>query len=720
MTGAAVLWQCVGVTLAEEAAVQCRIDPLTRLVHITYPVPAASPPEVSVHCSWAPTGTENWRPARVEPLLSDTAWVLLKEEDWRPWMNGMVLEHRAAGLERTVVFNPYPDAQENGMVDILFRAELQGLKGAVLSRHVIPVQVDNSDVIVIDDWHGVMQKDAIDDKPKAGCWQVQRGQPTAEAPFATAGTRLYGPGGADLSQLTYPLSLRGTYAVFVCSYGGVRLRLSGDERYDRLGSNLPFRERLWKWCRMDWQHLIVRQNYAYTGPTATSIDYVKLVPISPELAADLDSGFGTPDKIVASYWEPYSYAFSDNVQDAFWHREFLGAYREADVSIVDTQLGRFGMKVVFESRISDQLLYQTRGDPIGAVAHPTTTNVGRMQQYTNTLQASLKFGAELGLTVHANFGASNCYPGSPLQGDFSKQHPEWMRGAALRYEVPEVREFVLSLYREALEIGAPGISVDFCRYPEAIDSKDTCNAFLRELRALADEFGAQHDGRVPILTRFPAHGVRRSKFFDYPTWAREGWVDMLCPSSIQGRFHYFDVAPYQKAVTDTNCTLLPQIDALSWGLNMPGFFLWRAARLYEMGVPGIYIYQGDALIAHNPEQRRNVRLLRSSAAVSAYWQRDTEERPRCSKGIYITGFNQQPGYHRWERIHVWLEGIPMGEVEIYLDGKLSRSFAAPPYMFGEEDHSGDDALPRGEHDLKIRARDGKGWLERTFHVVSGG
>ncbi len=63
-------------------------------------------------------------------------------------------------------------------------------------------------------------------------------------------------------------------------------------------------------------------------------------------------------------------------------------------------------------------------------------------------------------------------------------------------------------------------------------------------------------------------------------YSREGWVDYLRPSAIQGRFHYFDVAPYQKAVRDTRCRLLPNLDALGWGLPIPGPFLWRVADLY--------------------------------------------------------------------------------------------------------------------------------------------
>ena len=705
-----------------ERAMRVRIDPVSRTIEVTYAMPPEAPAAVTVSCSWSPCGANDWKPARVTPLLSATARGLLQKDDWAPWLRGEILERNAAGLRRTVVFNPYPEAQKEGRVDIDFRLRVTAEGKNVLLEQVVPIHADNSDVVILDDWTKVMQKQAVVEKATPGKWQVQKDLPATADPYATGGTRLHGPGGSDLVPLTYPLSLRGTYAIFVCAYGGVRLRLSGDEHSDRLGSSLPREERLWKWCPMDWQHLIVRQNYAYTGPAATALDYIRLVPLDAATVARLEAPYRAPrDRTVVAYWEPYSYAFSDHVRNVFWHREYLDAYRQAEVSVVDMQLGRFGMKVVYETRIAEQLLYQTLGDPIGPVQTPTTTNVGRMQQYTNTLGDSLRYAREMGLKMQANFGASNCYPGSPLQGRISREHPEWMRGSTLRFEVPEVRAFALSLYRETLEIGARGVSIDFCRYPETIDVKETCNTFLRELRALADEFPGDDGEAVRILVRFPAHGVRRSEVFDYATWAREGWVDMLCPSSIQGRFHYFDVDPYVRAVAGTKCLLLPQIDALGWGLPMPGLFFWRVARLYEKGIPGIYIYQADALIACKPEMRRYARMLCRSDAIEAFWKEDARERTRCSKGIYISHPTHHPGYHGWERLHIWLEGIPMGEVEVLLDGRLLKHFAGPPYLIGDQDMSGDHAIPAGKHDMRIRARDRGGpWLERTFEIVGAG
>ncbi len=716
---------CAGLISPAPAAV--RVDPVTRYVYVGYRVPLDAPEQVAVLCTWSPAGKNDWRPAKVTPLVSDTAMKLVSDSEWQAWVEqGKIVERRAAGLDRTAVFNPYPDAEEGGRVDADFKVTVQTLEGQAISTSVARIQADNSDVVGVEDWSQVLQKDALSTEPEpAGRkWSWRTGLEASAG--ASLGNELYGQGDAEhpLHSLTFPLDLHGWYAIYVCNApakGGIGLRLTGDERTDHAFSRRPREEVLWRWARMDRQHLILKQSHAYTGWSAAHIDYARFVPLTNELVEQLEAPYaGAKDKFVAAYFEPYSWAFNEKVLEPLQHREPLTAYQEAGVSLVDAQIGRFGMKVVYESRKTDPLYYATIGDPIGNVAQPKTDNVGRMQQYTNTLDAELRYARELGLPMHANFGASNCYIGTPLQGDFSKQHPDWVRGHALRFEVPDVRAYAFSLYREALETGAPGVSLDFCRYPETIDKAETCNIFLSELRKLADEFSASRGERVPILVRFPGTGVRQWEMFDYRTWVKERWVDYLCPSNIQGRHIHIDAAPYLEAVRGSSSKLLPVVDGLHWGPDRPGPFLWRVAKLYEAGVDGIYVYQADDPCLGWPADRRMMRLLSSSEAVRKWWDEDRRLRPARSKGIYISRQGAIDGYHGWERLRVWLEGIEMGPVEMYLDDKLVNRADGPPYLLGAEAYESDSVIPPGDHTLRVRAKDGGGWLEQTFGIKSGG
>lgn len=698
-------------------------DPLTRYIHITYHIPRYTPETVTVQCMWSPPDREEWHSAKVMPLLSETGYRFATSQQWESGtVKGVVTEKRAAGLQRTVVFNPYPEAQQNGKVNIRFRVRVLSPSGELVAQDETPIQVDNSDVLYLEDWSQVIQHGYISTANPKGerkwWWRTD----ASEEP-ATFGNLLTGNSAPDapLPQLTYPLTLQGWYAIFVCTppRTGMRLRLSGDERLDYLASPRPFQEVLWAWRQMDRQNLVMAQPHSYTGYVTGQIDYVKLVPLTERQVRQLEAQFGTPDRIVVAYYEPYSWAFREDIQHTWQHREPLVAFKEARVSQVDVQIGRFGAKVVYESRLTDQLLTSTIGDPIEGIV-PHTDNVGRMQQYTNTLQANLQYATELGLRIHANFGATNCYLGTPLQGDFPKKHPEWVRGHALRYEVPEVRQYILSLIRETLDVGAEGVSIDFCRYPEGIDKPETCNQFLRELKALREEYALRRGVPVPLFVRFPAKGVRLWQNFDYQTWIRERLVDAICPSNIQGRHMHFDITPYVQAVKGTPVKLLPVVDGLSWGLEMPGPFLWRVHQLYQAGADGIYIYQADARVCtHNrPEDRRTVRMVSSSEAVRRFWQEQERLRPHCSKGIYLQPSEDgDTGYHEWERARIWLEGIEMGEVEVYLDGKLVTRFSQPPYLVGTEEYDSDNVIPPGEHTLLIRARDGDGWLEEEFTVL---
>lgn len=701
----------------------CWRDPVSRYFHIAYDVPNGAPDDVAVLCTFSAHSKDNWAPAKVNPFVSNTALRLVSSDQYREWtQEGRITERRAAGLRRTVVFNPYPEAQHDGHVDVDFRLRIFKPDGTEISVQTIRLQADNSDVAYIEDWSKVLQQDAIENgsasTARKWTWRTHLDSATK----ATFGSALCGSSGSPpLPQLTYPLNLHGFYAIYVCSapdQGSIGLRLTGDERTDRIGSSRPCEEVLWRWDRMNSQHLVLKQLHTYAGYAAAGIDYVKLVPLSESEAKALDSAYsGRRDKTVLGYFEPYSWAFNENVQETLQHKQPLTAFAEAGVNVVDVQLGRFGAKVVYESRLTDQLLHATIGDPINGVV-PKTSNVGQMQQYTNTLDAELRYCRELGLQAFANFGASNCYIGSPLQGDISKQHPDWVRGSALNYELRPVRDYVLSLYREALEMGAPGVSIDFCRYPECIDKASTCTAFLRELRALTDGYSASRRRHVTILVRFPANGVRKSECFDFHTWARDGLVDYLCPSNIQGRHMNFDIAPYVKAVRETKCKLTPIVDGIYWGPVMPGPYLWRVKQLYDAGADGVYIYQADARVLGTPEDRRTVRILGSSKAVDRFWVSDARQRPHQSKGIYISKPEASATYGKYERLRVWLEGVEMGPMELYLDGKLISTYAHPPYTLGSEGYGSDNVISSGEHTLRVRAKDGDGWLEQSF-VIRG-
>lgn len=73
-------------------------------------------------------------------------------------------------------------------------------------------------------------------------------------------------------------------------------------------------------------------------------------------------------------------------------------------------------------------------------------------------------------------------------------------------------------------------------------------------------------------------------------------------------------------------------------------------------------------------------------------------------------------YHKWERIRIWTEGISMGELETYIDGKFIGKMKEQPYLVGTDGFESNDVVPAGNHTLLVRAKDGDGWLEQKFSI----
>jgi hypothetical protein len=116
----------------------------------------------------------------------------------------------------------------------------------------------------------------------------------------------------------------------------------------------------------------------------------------------------------------------------------------------------------------------------------------------------------------------------------------------------------------------------------------------------------------------------------------------------------------------------------------------------------------------SPETRRHIAIAGAVDSLRRWRERERREQTRYSKGIYLNQPEQGPKYHAWERIRPWVEGFAPGKVELWLDGKLLNRYDAPPYVLTSEERSDDKTIAVGAHLLKIRAFDGRAWMEREF------
>ncbi|HBN86533.1 MAG TPA: hypothetical protein DDZ89_22170 [Clostridiales bacterium] len=698
------------------------VDPVTRYVHISYPVPMSAPEEISVVCRVIRDG-EAIIPG-VLPYVSDTAYALMSKEEWSNGIqNGLITERQRAGQTANLVWNPF--LRFKGNCKGVFQIDLMD-QGHKIAGYSLDVDIDNSDVLLINDWNQVIQSDLVAEHPVSGQskWWHRKQLDDQGVLFGDSLLEAYEKD-MELPQLTYPLNLQGTYGIFISvppKLGAVELRLTGDDRADIFNGSHPGKETFWRWTDMTRQHLVIKQPYRtvyeYEEDYRAYLDTVRLVPLDETTVKALEAnrGTGKDKKIVAGYYEPYSWSFYDKIERNIQHLEPITAFSQAQLDILDIQYGRGGSKMSNETRVGDQLIKDTYGDPVRGKV-PRTNNVGRMQQYTNMTGTSIKYAKMLGLKPFMSLGATSCYVGSSLESDFSKKYPEYRDGNCLSYEIPQVREYILSLFEEVLEMGGKGISIDWCRYPNSVKDSGTVTLFFRELRELANRYSAQE--KVKICTRFPAKGVTASEYMDYKTWVQEELIDYLCPSNIQGRHLNFDIKEYADAVKGTKTKLLPCVDGLGWGLEWPGMFYQRIQKCYEGGADGIYIYQCDSPVLGSPEARRYLSITGYPDVIKTCMDEEKAKQVYYSKNIYITQPIHHGNFMPYERLRIWCEGFIPETVEVLLDGKLTNTFRQPPYLLTSEDRSDDKTVTPGVHIVTVRAKDDLGLLEKSFEVSFG-
>ena len=711
--------------------IQSRTDPVTRYVFLSYRVPASAPEEVRVNCQVRREPNVDWEPAVVWAHISPTANALVPPDDWHSGVhNGRLVERRAAGSTRTLIWNPFPGYTDQCVARV--RITFSHDSGQLETGEIL-VELDNSDVVLLDDWSQVLQSQFVSTDPAPGeaVWWWRTGQTGDDAPAGGRSLEVRKKN-IELPQLTYPLNLRGPHALFVSlppKLCGIELRLSGDERIEDFGfaSHLdleptdpairPGEEAFWKWADMDWQNLIIRQPYRtvyeYEEEFRAALDTIRLVPLSPEDVRRLEEEWRADDsrRLVIGYQEPYGWSFTQKIESNLQHREPLLAFAEARVDMLDIQFLRGGSSSVSETRVGTQLVTETHGDPVrGEVPH--TANVGRMVQYTNTFESQFKYAHQLGIEPRANMGATNCYAGTNFESEFSREHPDWNEGSALLYEIPEVRAYILSLFEEMLEMGARHISTDWCRYPHALKDNRTVTIFLRQLRQLADRFSTVEEGPVAVLVRFPARGAPMSECMDYETWIEEGLADFLVPSNIFNSPLCFEIDEYLEAAKGTKTKILPNVEPC---VPLPGLWFQRLLNCYEAGAEGVFIYQCDAPVSRS-HTRRYISLAGSLEALRRWQERELQEQSRYSKGIYLSAPHRKGTYQPYERLRVWVEGVDGKAVELWVDDSRINSYEKPPYILGSEALEDDHLIPAGAHSLRVRARDGEGWLEQEFPI----
>ncbi len=683
-----VFWLAAGLSACLSAA-SLTFDALSADGRIRYLVPAGAPDEVTVAARYRLEGEAEWRPAAVNKYRSATALTVLR---WRAPLAaeqkaGMVTEWLAAGRERTLVWRtarqlPAGKAGK-GEFEVVVSAAGQDKP---LARYEIPFAYDLRGVVLLDRFQGnpsVFPQSAFSPDGKAPGWrEAEDGLEVVEKP-------------ALQQALMWDHQLSGYYALHVAVprayHGEIELELTGDG-FTRRFSGLDGNEDFWKIAKLDNTQLVIRQPnrtlLKINDGLRARLAYVKCVPV-PKAVAERLLAASPADKMVAGYFEPYSWAFRDDVHRESKFLEAALAYAEAGVTLVDMQVGRAGSKTMYPSRIEEPLFGTTKGDaPPGSRVMPVSDGTGRMVMQCNIIAAMKRASRVVdGQSLHINFGAANNYRGGILEGRASRRQPDLFRDRFyLDYSKPEARAYLLSLYREVLELGAENLSIDFCRYPHGVTEPEGLNIFLRDLRRLAD--GYAKDGRRPkILINFPVPGNKgvawKNGKFQPEMWVKERLVDYLVPRDFSGS-PFFDATAYVAMAKGTGIKVLPCLYGLSGGQPFPAEALRRIQQFYRQGADGVYIYQSDAHIVGSMTGLRDfdadtLRKFTHAAEVDAAVAADERELEDYSAEVYL----HYPEPYQSARVLLRIEGIRPEKVEFFVNGKLVSTRTAWPWVMGE-------------------------------------
>lgn len=682
------LWSAVTIPVRVE------FDQTSANGKIIYTVPTHMPDPVLVKCEFM-IKSGVWNNAQINKYRSVTAITLLAQKNAdilaQEQATGKVLEYMATGRERTMIWSTAQQLPAGVITKGQVKLELfsENNPQTALACGTADFTADFTNVVMLNkfaanpDIHPPIV--ANDKRNNPGWFQTVNGLEAFEKEDV-------------IEPIVWRHNLSGYYAIYLQvpkkGYGEIELRLTDDDFAQRF-SGFDGYEYFWKMAKLNDTHLVIQQPYRTLYKVGDQLiarlRYVKLVKVSEdEYKQYALNQTEKRDKIVAGYFEPYSWAFREFVPSNTKFFEALAAYKFAGVDIVDAQAGRGGARPLFPTNLEEPLLGETKGDAApGSNASPSSLGTGRMVRLADITHAVTLAGKAFNINTSINFGAANNYHNGPQEGIFSKNNPDCFRDTHyLNFSMSKARAALLVLYRNVLQKGAKMVSIDFCRYPHCVKSPEDANSFMRELRALANEFSTA-ENHIKILVRFPVPGCKgveavKSKFRP-ETWIKEKLVDYIVPSDFGGNMPYYDVTPFVAMVKGTNVKCLPCLDGLNGGPQFTGEVLRRANDFYDKGADGIYIYQADAHIVGSMTSIMMVhhdviRTLGNSQLVKNAVIKENQYLEKYSADAYWYFPTPYQGY----RARFWIEGVNPKSVDMYINDKLITQATAYPYMLGKQ------------------------------------
>lgn len=527
-----------------------------------------------------------WHPCAIFPFIDDDRFLRCTFWEWNEAVRFGNIKFN--GKAHPIYWNLYLNNLHQCSQDVLINAEIITERGIAGHRATLRIRPVNA--VYISDWENRIQKG----------WKVENGC------FAFAG-------GKEVQPFVIKPNLSGKYRVyFGLLYGIINMRVSsGDEkiRYPFIAErnrpefqNKYHKEIYWKTVELN------NSNILEISPTPLTIrhpdmypfgaiHYLKLVPVETDEPA-FRMNLKWKDKILACYFEPYSWAFCYNLNKKSEVYEAIKLFVEMGANQIHTQAIRFGSKTLHHSRIVERhSCGAMRGDDGTFSPGPAS-----MVRSLDVLRESINACRSFGIIHYANAGLTNCYPGTDFEEKISREHPEWRTGNILRYNIPETRRYAAAIIKEFIEWGTDGISIDCMRYPYYHTEEDLLLLFYEIHEAIRKTSGKK---KIPLTARIPAGDPLYYRVFE--NLAKKGIVQCVVPSNLLSREPHVSLRPYIR-FKDFGCKVFGIIDG--WLTHMGSYFNFQLSlyrypsdikddigRFFKEGADGIFVYQTDLYCA---------------------------------------------------------------------------------------------------------------------------
>ncbi|HUS81114.1 MAG TPA: hypothetical protein VM283_07580 [Armatimonadota bacterium] len=495
------------------------------------------------------------------------------------------------------------------------------------------------EAVVISDMTQCRPVDALSDARERGKWTVfdyeigpHTGKLVSAAPEAEA------------PELKLPLEAEGWHAVYIGFMGSkLRAKLSSDPAFVcRTRKGGPVEEVLFKVADLTGEELHIAQ-YHEPAPAECTVAWVKLVPLSAAEVAQLqaDRADASTRRLAISI-DGYSYIGAEGLCTRAQVLEDVEELRNSDFGTLYVCVGG-----------ADLLNYPSEHGNMPGVGPDGVQGVYSRpvdRQYAeavtkmaeagiNPTQVYIEGARSMGMTVHASIRpAAWAYPW-PLENVFISRfyadHPEWRcvdrdgtEVARMSFAVPEVRQHLVEVLREAVGFGADDVNISynrgaplvlyeepFCRLfqerygedPRVLPEGDErvralrveiMTQFMREVRQMLDDEQARRgDGRRLGISAFVyANEADNLQFgIDVRGWVQAGLLDEVAPYAGAGgaKARDFDLQFFREACGERGVPWRPTM--IGWRAPELDAMMQQVLDWYDAGASGVTFWDGNSL-----------------------------------------------------------------------------------------------------------------------------